>query len=405
MTIRTRTAAVVATAAALALLTPAHAQASTTYILTGSKAQEPTRYRGFPDAVSRDLAAAPKGSRVTMTTYLLDDTAVTNQLIAAHKRGVLVRVAVSRAATKSAQTVRLRNELGSDKRKPSYVFTPRASGFGPTGELHAKLIALSQTGSQRYVSYFGSGNLAYTNIGGSWNEAQRIADNKKIYDGLVAYGLAAVADRNQSDYYRTVSAGPLTLHLMPGGHRQLRTELDRVRPGKGCEIRVNEYMWSGAPSTLSDARKLKSLAAQGCKVYVATNWQTGIKVLASRTALKELVGAKNVQVRNSRIVGGAIVVGTYTHVKGALFKYGGHSVVLSGSQNEKASGPAENADIAAVRRDDTTAYNAYNSFFGRLWSKSAPMLRVPASTSAARTVDGDEVDPPETDNPDAEVTR
>jgi len=377
--------------------TAATASASTTYILTGSKAQEPTLYRGFPNAVARDVAAAPKGSRITMTMYLLDDVAVTDQLIAAHKRGVLVRAAISRAAAKSAQVVRLRKELGSDKRKPSYVFTPRASGFGPTGELHAKLVTLSQTGSQRYVSYFGSANLAYTNIGGSWNEAQRVADNKTIYDGLVAYGLNAVTDRNQPHYNRTVKAGPLTLHLMPGGTRQLRTQLDLVKPGKGCELRVNEYMWSGASSTLGDARKLKSLAAKGCKVYVAINWQTGIKVLASREVLKELVGAKNVQVRNSRIVGGAIVVGTYTHVKGALFAYGGHKVVLSGSQNEKASGPSENADIAAVRRDDVTAYNAYNGFFGRQWAKSAPMTKVPSVSSAARSMDRDEVDPPETD--------
>ena len=201
------------------------------------------QYVDLARTIGGAIQATRKGDTIHAAYYLFDLSRTSDQLIAAHRRGVHVRLVVGRPSsprtTTALQLARLARVLGTDRRRPSYVFSPASSGLSrsPSANLHAKVITFSRAGKQRHISFVGSGNLNYNNTVRAWNETQTVVGDRKIYRALTRYVEAIARGEARPHYYRKVRSRGLTLHLFPGAPDIIGRALKQAKPGPRCEDR------------------------------------------------------------------------------------------------------------------------------------------------------------------------
>ena len=316
------------------------------------------------------IQATRKGDTIHAAYYLFDLNRTTDQLIAAHRRGVRVRLVVARPSSPQTATarqlIRLAHVLGSDRRLSSYVFSPASSGLSraPSANLHAKVITFSRAGQQRHISFVGSGNLNYNNTVRAWNETQTVVGDRKIYRALARYVEAIAKDKARPHYYRKVRSHGLTLHLFPGAPDVIGRALTKAKPGRSCRLTVATFMW--ADNRLAEAQKVARLATQGCRVRVLVNNTPalfGPRVAATLRAAR--VPVRNLHVRHGGLVG-------YIHTKTWII----NGTVYAGSANNSARTRRMNADVLTVRTSKSAAGRAnlvaYQNFLDRMWSAGRP---------------------------------
>ncbi len=118
--------------------------------------------------VNKAIDNVAAGSTIWIAEYLHNIQSSTDKLIAAHKRGVNVKMIIDSAAT--PQITALKSELGTDRSKASFVIRCEHSCMSSdTSVMHAKFFLFSRTGSSRLVSMVSSANLYTGNTTGSWN--------------------------------------------------------------------------------------------------------------------------------------------------------------------------------------------------------------------------------------------
>jgi len=228
------------------------------------------------------INATPRGQHIHMAMYLLNVSSTADALIAAHRRGVRVRILIDDGERRSDIT-RLRRVLGTRKGPGSFVATcSRGCMSRNKSTQHAKFYLFSRAGNSKHVSMISSANPYRGNTLISWNNMHTIAGNQKIYTALHKYFYDMLPDRSRPYYSPShVISGRHTLFFFPQRF-QTRTpwmsalnavSCTGVASGYGMRgrTRIRVAQWGWTTGRVDLANKLRSLHARGCNVEVILN--------------------------------------------------------------------------------------------------------------------------------------
>ncbi len=244
----------------------------------------PEEKHRIADRIDQTIASTRKNSTIRIATWAIDVPKTTDKLIAAHRRGVNVRMILHNHAD-TAQLRQLQRVLGTDIRSRSYAVTCRygCRGSKPAA-MHAKFYLFSQAGSASRVVMVSSANLTQGGIFKGWNDLFTVVNNHRLYFGFRDLFSEMRTSRPAKTPYRVVTtpAGKLQARFYPrpgDGTRktdpvyrdQTRVRCNGVGTGVGINghtvIRVSMFYWSGARGEVL-ARKLLDLDNAGCIVKV-----------------------------------------------------------------------------------------------------------------------------------------
>lgn len=314
--------------------------------------------------VDRLAAGAPSGSLIRIAVYHFTSSAFAQTLIDAKNRGVRVRLVLDASAGHGATYRRLAQALGTSRARPSWVTTCRR-GCAGTGIMHNKFFLFSRAGSDRDVVVQSSANLTTSNRVNAWNNAVTLSD-PTIYGAYVRY-FDALADRRHYGYHVTHS-GKYTLYTFPRAGRTRKTDtLYELLGHVGCAARTSVHMTTFFLTRVDVARRLWSLARQGCDVRIIyTNLSRAARRILTRAGGPHLLGSHYGYLNMDT----ARAVEAYVHSKYVAIggTYAGHErrLVITGSPNATRPGLRAN-DEAMLRIEDAETYDAYAGNFARLW--------------------------------------
>lgn len=108
------------------------------------------------------IAHTPKGERIRIITRSFSLHPVADALVEAHRRGVSVQVIANRFASKDFRAVaKMKDEVGTDRRRSSFIYLSSGSKRGARTATHQKTWTFSRVGDSRHVVMVGSANLSY----------------------------------------------------------------------------------------------------------------------------------------------------------------------------------------------------------------------------------------------------
>lgn len=144
----------------------------------------PTQQRKLLQQVIRTVNSAPAGSTIRMAVFSFGDPQTADALLAAHARGVNVKLVFAGENVYPAMA-RLRNAIGTDTTTSSFVVICQNSCRGEKGQMHAKYFSFSAAGSARWITMVGSVNLTQYNAQDQWNDLYTRVDDRAYFR---AYG-------------------------------------------------------------------------------------------------------------------------------------------------------------------------------------------------------------------------
>lgn len=171
---------------------------------------------------------APAGSTARVVTYNITDDYVMDAMIAAAQRGVHVKVIVANANCDSA--ARLRNALGTDRSKASWIYCSPGSTRSDGGVVHQKSFTFSSTGGTPWVTIVGSANITEEAWRDQWTEMFQYADRKDVYDAYNdVFELQKAGDKLESPYRTwTAADGIARANFFPVNDESPTSEDDPV---------------------------------------------------------------------------------------------------------------------------------------------------------------------------------
>ncbi len=345
----------------------------------GTQAQEKLN-----DELDRMIDGTAGGATIRIAAYLFDMPSTANKLIAAHNRGVRVQLLID-DGERSSELAKVRNALGTNRSKPSYVTTCNSGCHQPSPSIiHSKFYLFSKVGGANYVSMMGSANPWFHNVYNSWNNQQTIVNNKTIYDSLNRYFNDMLADTNRNAY-RTTNSGRYKLYFFPktSGDPMILEVLHHIDCtgtargyGSGGRTVIRIAMWGWASAREDIAKRLNVLHQRGCKIEVLLN-----KDRTSKTVFAALLKSSPTYGK-IKIYDGWYdpndngIAGLYIHhkaliISGKWFDHPDTKIVYSGSQNYTDEGLRKNNEIVLRVKNDGV-YNAYHSNFNYIrdrWTK------------------------------------
>lgn len=316
--------------------------------VTGAVFNDPTgtsaeQYR-IRDHVLGLIEATEPGATISMSIYNITDheRGVADAIIAAAERGVAVRVVLesTNADTGSAQA--LVSALGTDQSKPSWAKVCIEGCMGSKIN-HNKFYLFSEVAGATDVVVQASANLTISNARNYWNNAVTIVGNSALYQGYLDYFEDLARDRQDLDYYRTVSAGDVKAYHFPRAGSDSSTDtvyntLGNVDCAGGTTLKI--AMWYFGREAI--ARRLADLAEDGCRVDIAyTEMLDG-----PRAALQ---GTPNVRMR--QLDDGTYVIHSKYLIIDGSYADVDRRVVFTGSPNYSN---------AALRTNDETMLRIYS---------------------------------------------
>lgn len=348
----------------------------------------------------------PKGSTIRLAVYSITIDKVASKLIAAHKRGVNVRIVTddhlydyeneARREAMTTQIERLKKALGTDVKKDSFV---KVCGQGCMSDnqfasMHAKLYMFSTSGSSKNVAMLSSSNPSVTHTN-AWNNLYTFVGNADIYNKLKDYFEDMTKEPDKGDWYSNTEIGAYRLYTFPRKNPSLdeyvhytmlkKISCTGVAKGYGTKPTdpkssrtiVDVSMFKITENRMEVAEQLSTLGKQGCLVRVALSHES-----TPDTVIKELVTDGKVQVRDldvwKTVKNGVTgkkerIVYNYTHdkyiaINGSYDGDNSASIVFTGSPNITSAGLRYNNEIM-VRLSSKNDYLAYHSNFGTMWKK------------------------------------
>ena len=375
---------------------------------TGALFNDPT---GTPEQqmvllshIMQSIDSVPAGSVIRFGSYSFTYTPMANALIAAHKRGVQVRVLVD-SHTISPEMTKMKKALGSDRSKPSYFATCKYGCMSSVPSfMHSKIYLFSRAGSAKHVSMISSGNPAFAAGTLSWNNTYTVVGDSTLYAANVANFNDMLKDKTNTKYYRTVTSGPYKEYLFPRAGKTASSDTmynvlkgvkcTNVAPGYGKNgrtvVRIAAFRWTAL--RLSLAKQTAALKAAGCDVEVIYSGDTVEKKVAY-----ELVSLGKVPVYDGRLDrdnDGELDL--YIHSKYVLIN-GGYGTrnnvkaVYTGSQNFTGNSLRESNETN-IRIMLDHVYDEFNANFNLIklsWAKPVTRAPKPNSELDARRVTTD----------------
>ncbi|MDN3355145.1 phospholipase D-like domain-containing protein [Actinomadura sp. DC4] len=333
-----------------------------------------SRQYAIVQQIEDNIAAAPKGSVIRVAVYSMDLDAVADALIAAHRRGVYVKVLMDQHAENDLWH-RLVAELGgkvSTKSASSYAVlcyggcvAHHYSGGAPAAWLHAKYYLFSGGGKPTVT--LTSANPTAVQAEVTWNNSYTVVGNSGLYNAYVKHFTdmsKGAAGTHKAGYYWTYGSNPKAYYWpkASGASDTIDGMLKLITCSTAypTQVRIAMYQWSDNRLTL--AKRLKTMASKGCKItviYTKDEVSSGVRTT--------LAGSK-IDVRDS--THGTTADGYaayYTHDKYLLIngRYNGASgqkIVMTGSANYTANALYHN-DETDMKLTGSSAYDAYLANF------------------------------------------
>jgi phosphatidylserine/phosphatidylglycerophosphate/cardiolipin synthase-like enzyme len=273
------------------------------------------RYR-----IINTVAAATRNAwpctRIWMTGYLMDHKPSVDALIAAHDRGVQVRIVLDNDNANNTLTNRLERALNSDNtgRKgdgelrewwgpdKSFVTYCVKSCRGGWGVNHAKFYAFEQTGGARNVSMVSSSNLNHGGANLGWNDMYVMRDAAMV-ENLDA-GFRVIHNEMAEDNdlgarrYREMTSGGITSRFFPtnNGADPVFADLNRIQcrvAGRRTTVHISMFQWMHTRG-LKFARKVVQLGRDGCIVNVLYGAPgSGVRKILNPAAKKRIINVWN----------------------------------------------------------------------------------------------------------------
>ena len=252
----------------------------------GSKASK----RRIYDKILGAIRHARPGSQIKIMSWNFMSMEATNALLAAQRRGVVVRLLMDASNndedTPNPPFQRLKRELErqNGKKRParrSEAKTCAGSCRSTGGAAHAKYFLFSRTGKSRHVFMQGSANLTVAAAYNQWNDLFTFVDKPKLYEFAEKVFDESWEDKPVRDPYVEFHAGRFGMYFSPYKgrnfvHDPVQHALDQVR----CRGAVNagnarhRTIIRSAPDVIRGkrgmiaAKRFKKLWDQGCDVRI-----------------------------------------------------------------------------------------------------------------------------------------
>ena len=245
------------------------------------KSHEINRY------IRNAIANSPKGSQIRLVTWNYSNALFVNDIVAAHQRGVSVRIIMANglAASQGAGSFypRTRDALakGNAKRDPdmtSWFRTCMNSCRGKEGIQHGKFFMFSRTGGVNNVVMSTSANLTDAAAYVQWNDLLTIADRQVTWDNYTRVFKQMSRDKPIKKAFFTFEDGPYEGWFFPNMGKLSDYNVIRMLDKVRCQgavgdagqnghtvIRVSQAVFNGKPGS-AVAGKLKALHERGCKI-------------------------------------------------------------------------------------------------------------------------------------------
>jgi phosphatidylserine/phosphatidylglycerophosphate/cardiolipin synthase-like enzyme len=320
---------------------------------------------------------AASGSTIRIAMYHFTLTRMSNDLIAAHERGVNVRLVLDSQSRDYPAVRDLVAKLGTDRTKRSWVAictTGRACiGNLNTPIMHNKFFLFSNTSGATNVLVQSSANLTNSNAERYWNNAVTLVGNTAVYNAYVNYFNDLAAQVKNNNYYRTTSSGNAKAYFFPraGTNSSTDTIYNMLDENVTCEgnttvgtesgrtiIRIG--MWYFSRNGI--AQKLRELANQKCWVDVVyTTMDADVRSILSGHS----------RIKLYQISGDYIVHSKYMLIEGTYAGQRNSKWVVTGSHNYTNAALREN-DEAMLRIQSATIHDQYRSNFWALRAAAVP---------------------------------
>ena len=349
--------------------------------------------RAIIDQVKKAIIHTPKYSVIRIAVYSITLPDLTKALVDAHNKKVVVQIVTDDhlyeiedrddRVEMTAQLTKLKSALGTKVSKDKSFIKICNNGCMSNSKyssVHTKLYMFSTTGKTKRVTMIGSSNLSNTHTN-SWNNMYVAAGDIDVYETMKAYFEAMAQEPNGGEWYEnTLSSTGRRVYTFPHATVDDNSEdiywslLNKVKctgvaSGYGYKGKtvIKAAMFKSTDARIEAAKKLRSLASQGCVVKMAiTNSAYDDKVRS------ELLGGNEIQIVNmeKNKVDGHYV--NYLHHKYLTIhgNYDGDSsasIVFTGSSNLTSTSIETNNEVM-LRLETKAAHAAYGANFSKMWS-------------------------------------
>lgn len=282
----------IAVSGALSAAPPTVAPVSAAGPTTGPVFNDPTgseaKQMAIMDKIVQAIDGVPRGGTIRMAMFSFTIEKFADRLIAAHKRGVKVRMILDDHDTFPAWE-RMEKQLGRNPRAASFAVKCRGACLteNEPSYMHTKIYMFSESRGVPLVVMVSSANPTYFQARRGWNNGYTIVGDSIMYDAFkrnFETMAAAAANPDQPttspDAYFTATSGKHKVYFFPKGGTGWRNDpmygiLNNIRctglasgygSGGRTTIRIAMYQWSILRVRLAD--KIWALDNQGCKVTI-----------------------------------------------------------------------------------------------------------------------------------------
>jgi hypothetical protein len=306
----------------------------------------------------RNIQHTPPGATIRIVARSFGVRPAADALIAAHRRGVEVKVLVDGDATRGSEAVTaLRRELGARRHAASYLYRVKGSARGGDTEQHQKTWSFSRTGQSERVVMVGSTNLSYRSMG-QFNNMYSFVGREDVWREFRQVFRDQVRDRPLAHPAVSVDLGRDHAWFYPGfsvDSDPMRRYLSRL-PAKGLRVRVAMLAWHGSRGARI-AQVLATKARQGARVQViATTIGTDSRKILEAAGVEVIAGLKK---------------GNEVHDKLMLVQWKAASGVrerriLTGSDNFGTAALGRDEVVMAIDAGEGDAWRAYGQHYRML---------------------------------------
>ena len=371
------------------------------------------KQRAIFGKILRTIRSTPKGQDIRIMSWNVQSKGAVDSLLRAQRRGVRVRVLMSKAnaaAIDNTSWARLRRGLhrGNAHRRDSrhsWARTCAASCRGRSGAAHAKYYLFSRSGRARQVVIHGSANLTSASTNNQWNDAYTAVGREGVYRFFVGVFSQMAKDRPVRSPYTSWSNRQDRFMFFPGPRRgdPVMNLLNKVRCHGATNTRSHRTQLLIAPDVLREARGM----SLGRKVWQL--WQNGCDLRVGYTIVGKDIGrmmrrpgkrGRGVPMRHLvQDVNGDGMFDRYFHLKsmtvvGHIGRDRSGWLTLNGSSNWSGRGIRSDENVGVHWRERITQrYREYLGYwFGWDGFNQANRIRSArmnqAATQDGRLVDG-----------------
>jgi phosphatidylserine/phosphatidylglycerophosphate/cardiolipin synthase-like enzyme len=172
----------------------------------------------------RTINSTPRGSLIRIATWNLRSKAAVDALLAAHRRGVSVRVVIDRGNANPdnpnpgfdrLQRGLQYNQAHRRSWMTSWAFACASACRAPGGIAHTKFYLFSHAGTAHDVVMYGSANLTDLAAGFQWNDLFTLRDRPALYTWMLKIFQEMALDAPQSQPYRVQQFPGLRMQILP----------------------------------------------------------------------------------------------------------------------------------------------------------------------------------------------